>query len=838
MKRIHFLLLGLLIQIGTTAQQTPDAKIPGWKKVYRSTATKINDLVHTKLDAKFDYDKSYMYGKVWITLKPHFYPTDSLSLDAKGMDIHKVALVQGGNLIPLHYKYDGMMLDITLNKTYKNGENYTVYIDFTAKPDELKVTGSAAITEAKGLYFINPHGTEKNKPTQIWTQGETEGTSVWCPTIDKPNQKSTQEIVMTVPAKYVTLSNGKMTSQKKNADGTRTDTWVMDLPNAPYLFFMGVGPYAIIKDSYKGKEVNYYVEPEYAAVAKKIFGNTPEMMGFYSRILGVEYPWVKYDQMTARDYVSGAMENTTATLHTDALQQDARQLVDGNSFEDYVAHELFHQWFGDLVTTESWSNLSVNESFANFSETLWNEYKYGKDAGDAVNFKDIGKYLDDETNPSKDLIRFHYDNREDMFDMVTYSKGGRILNMLRNYIGDSAFFKSLNLYLTTNKFKSAEAQNLRLAFEEVTGQDLNWYWNQWYYGSGHPMLDIDYVYDDASKTVKVIMKQTQAGDKVFTLPFSIDVYNGAKKERHKVWMNDKLDSFTFSYSQKPDLVNVDGDKILLCQKKDNKNLYNYIHQYKYAGLYLDRREAIDYCAKHQDDAKAVELLKLALKDRFYDLRNYTLTKLKMDNDKVKQEVEPILLDLAKTDPKSIVRGSALGLLTNYDKPEYKDLFQKNLYDSSYTIAGNALAGLMKWDPEASYTVAKKLIKEPARGDLMDVLSAIMIQNKDAASFNTVNNYFGDLALGQSKFEMVKPMCDYIANTNDTEKVKAGVDNITKFRDALPEQYGITPVINNFLKEIITKKEKEKSTAGDSDKAALQQQIDYVQSKIGSEKKGF
>ena len=173
-------------------------------------------------------------------------------------------------------------------------------------------------------------------------------------------------------------------SQKKNADGTRTDYWKMDLPHAPYLFFMGVGDYAIIKDSYKGKEVSYYVEKEYAPVARKIFGHTPEMIAFYSKITGVDFPWPKYSQITGHDYVSGAMENTTATLHSDAAQQDARQLTDGNEWEDVIAHELFHQWFGDLVTCESWSNITLNESFADYSETLWNEYKYGKDAGDAT----------------------------------------------------------------------------------------------------------------------------------------------------------------------------------------------------------------------------------------------------------------------------------------------------------------------------------------------------------------------------------------------------------------------------------------------------------------------
>src|ERR1700761_4280712 len=374
-------------------QETPPAGNEPWKKVYRAAATKYDDLINTKLEVKFDYDKAYMYGKAWVTLKPHFYPTDTVTLDAKGMDIHKVAIDKDGKTEPLKYDYDGMKLLVHLDRTYKYTEKYTLFIDYTAKPNELKIhQGSAAITDAKGLYFINPKGEEKNKPTEIWTQGETEANSVWFPTIDKPNQKTTEEITMTVPQKYVTLSNGLLVGQKTNSDGTRTDHWKMDLPHAPYLFFMGVGDYAIIKDSYKGKDVNYYVEKEYAPVARQIFGHTPEMIAFYARITGVEYPWPKYDQIVGRDYVSGAMENTTSTLHEASAQQDARQLTDGNAWESVVAHELFHQWFGDLVTTESWSNLTVNESFADYSETLWSEYKYGKDAGDAVNFTGLDKY--------------------------------------------------------------------------------------------------------------------------------------------------------------------------------------------------------------------------------------------------------------------------------------------------------------------------------------------------------------------------------------------------------------------------------------------------------------
>jgi len=294
MKRIFFLLAIAVSPYLSEAQPGEEQQDTSWKKELRESYPRTNDLVHTKLDVKFDYDKSYLYGKEWLTLQPHFYPTDSLLLDAKGMEIKELSIVKGTVKTPLKYTYDGWQLNVKLDKTYQGKENYTIYIDYISKPNEVKVKGSLAINDAKGLYFINPKGEEKDKPTQIWTQGETEANSVWMVTIDKPNQKTTEEIYMTVPAKYVTLSNGLLKSQKKNADGTRTDYWKMDLPHAPYLFFMGVGDYRITKDSYKGKEVSYYVEKEYDAVARKIFGNTPEMIKFFSEKLGVDFPWAKY----------------------------------------------------------------------------------------------------------------------------------------------------------------------------------------------------------------------------------------------------------------------------------------------------------------------------------------------------------------------------------------------------------------------------------------------------------------------------------------------------------------------------------------------------------------
>lgn len=838
MKKLSLLVLLSFPVLILFAQHGPP-RDTSWKKVYQETPTRINNLVHTKLELKPDFSKSWLYGKAWIKLQPHFYPTDSLTLDAKGMELKKVALVKGTQQLPLKYSYDDWQLRIKLDKTYKSSEAYTIYIEYTAKPDEFEEKYSqGALLGIKGMYFINPLGEEKDKPTQIWTQGETESSSAWFPTIDKTNQKTTQELTITVDNKYVTLSNGKLVSQKKNADGTRSDYWKMDLPHAPYLFFLGVGEYAVIKDTWKGKEVSYYVEKDYAPVARKIFGNTPEMMSYFSKITGVDYPWVKYAQITGRDYVAGAMENTTATIHQETAQQDARQLVDGNIWEGTIAHELFHQWFGDYVTTESWSNLTLNESFADYSQTLWDEYKYGKDAGDAENFQGMQGYLQSGSQ-DKNLVRFQYENREDMFDAVSYQKGGRILHMLRNHVGDEAFFKSLNLYLTTNKFKSAEAHQLRLAFEEVTGRDLNWYFNQWYFGSGHPTVEIDYVYDDAAGRVNVIVKQTQKS-KLFRLPIAIDVYNGATKTRHQVWANNAVDTFSIPYTKRPELVNVDGDKVLLWNKKDNKTLDNFVHQYKYAGNYLDRREAIDFAAKKQDDPKAVDLLKSALNDKFAPLRVYAIGKIDMKKDGMRAAAEPVLLQLAKTNKDALTRANAIAKLGDLEKNDYNSLFKNAVNDSSYTVAGNALNALSRIDQAGALAIARDLSAKPAKGVLDEAIITAFVKTGDESMADKIIGDFSKMPLSQNKFNAINILSSYLAALKNTEKVKWGVEEIVKFRDEIPANFKsqTDPFINGMiLKGLLASKME--ALKSDASNTALSELVNFIKSKLPEEdKKGF
>ena len=400
------------------------AKVPAWAPkvfAYNPSRTQEFDLLHTKIEISFDWAKEHALGKATLKLKPWFYAADTLRLDAKGFELINVSILTNSGTKKLAYRYDSLKLHIALDKKYTRNEEFQVEIEYIARPNEVKQEGSAAISDAKGLYFINAKGEDPKKPKQIWTQGETESNSCWFPTIDSPNERCTDDIFIRVEDKYVTLSNGLLIDQKNNGDGTRTDHWKQDLPHAPYLFMMAIGEFAIVKDKWRNIDVNYYVEKQYEAHAKANFGNTPEMLEFYSTRMGVPYPWEKFSQVVVRDFVSGAMENTSAVIHFSALQQTMREHID-KSMEGIVAHELFHHWFGDLVTCESWANIPLNESFATYGEYLWDEYKYGKDMADELQLGNLNSYLDESKTKREPMIRFYYEKQEDMFELVVGKK--------------------------------------------------------------------------------------------------------------------------------------------------------------------------------------------------------------------------------------------------------------------------------------------------------------------------------------------------------------------------------------------------------------------------------
>jgi aminopeptidase N len=793
--KFKLLLLCCLLTFGASfAQENEEINTE-----YRAEREKVNDLVHTKLKVSFDYSKRYLLGEAWITLEPHFYTVNELELDAKSMLIHEIT--SAGK--ELKYEYDGHKLKIKLGNTYGKGDQYTVYINYTARPEEVEQEGSAAISSAKGLYFIDPDGTDPKKPTQIWTQGETESNSCWFPTIDTPNQKTSQEIYMTVPEQYVTLSNGLLTSQTDNNDGTRTDYWKFDQKHAPYLFFMGVGEYSIVKDKWKDKAVDYYVEKEYEPYAKGIFGLTPEMIEFFSNYTEIPYMWPKYAQIVGRDYVSGAMENTTAVMHGEMAYQTDSELVDKNVWESVVAHELFHHWFGDYVTAESWSNLTVNESFANYSEYLWFEHKYGRDYADAHRNKEIKGYMTPD-NELKDLVRFHYNSREDMFDGVSYNKGGAILHMLRSYLGDEAFRAGINRYLTDNQYGTGEAHQLRLAFEEVTGKDLNWFFNQWYYSNGHPKLDVKYVYSDEANIVTVQVEQTQ--ENLFRFPLAIEVYEGSSLKRYEEWVDEKSESFSFKYSNKPDLINVDADRTLLAEISDEKSVENLVHLYKHGSKYEDRREAIDGLSTQQENEMAYNILMNALSDPFYGLRIMAIDKIDLSNANAKKAIQAIE-KIASNDEKTLARAEAIKKLDALENQEYAKLFRTSLSSNSSAVKGSALKALYKIDKAAAMEFVASLDNDMDKESLKTALIPVYILDKTEEEIPFVaDNLIEGMFFTEDKERQntYKEGFQWVAASNSEEATQNLVDSFVQLGNQY-KQYGADKIAKQVLQQVMAAK---------------------------------
>jgi len=800
--------------------------------VYNASEKRINDLIHTKLEVSFDWDTQHLMGKATLTFKPYFYPTDSLTLDAKGFDLHTVELVKPGVNQPVDFAYNGKELKIVLPKTYTRDETYKIFIEYIAKPNDLPLGGSDAITSDKGLYFINPLGEVPDKPRQIWTQGETESSSCWFPTIDSPNERMTQEIFITVGKDFTTLSNGELVYSNFNADDTRTDYWNMSLPHAPYLAMMAVGEYRVALDKWispNGVEipVNYYIEEEFADNVFGIFGNTSEMIRFYSDILDYPFPWQKYSQVIVRDYVSGAMENTTATIHGEFLNQTAREMIDSDN-EDVIAHELFHQWFGDLVTCESWANLPLNESFATYGEYLWNEYKYGLDEA-ALKFRSSRDgYFREAQYEKKDMIRFDYADKDDMFDGHSYNKGGQILHMLRNYVGDEAFFASLSRYLKDNEYQSVEIHNLRLAFEKVTGEDLNWFFNQWFLSAGHPVLDINYSYDEVNKKETVTINQVQDFEEspLFVLPMTIDVYTTEGVVSYEVVLRDKEETFTFPASQFPLLVNVDAKKITLAEKRDNRPTAWWSYQFYHAKNYMDKYEAMQKAQELIATEKEIfePMVMDALSDPFWGIKTMALTLVKyMKN---YSNTEQTVLGLTKDD-NSMVRSLALFNLENsYDEKQYEKNFIEALEDPSYSVVSYGLIGLVAIDGSLALEKAKAFESEK-NSNIEGAVGRIYSDYGGAGEHAFFQRNF---ATSRPSYQLINLYPNYVAR-QDYETITHGINNLKKIAEN-GEPWWIRMIAfrsMKTLKDLLGSKEDElklqqESTTDSSEKARLDHKL--------------
>lgn len=792
------------------------------------TPDKVWELIHTDIDISFNLAKKTAEATADLTLHPYFYPSDSISLDAKGMKILSVVYNGNGKSVnpeddkivshkiadTLPFQYTGTKLNMKLPATFQRADTIQLQIHYIAMPYASENTGGQAITSDRGLYFINTNHFEPYQQMQIWTQGETEANSHWFPTFDHTNFRSTFKITMHVPDSFKTLSNGKLVASREEQNGMRADTWVQDIPIPPYLVMMAASNFAVVKDnSWNGKDVAYYVPQEYKDYAKDIFRHTPEMIDFFSKKLNLDYPWNKYNQVIGYDYVSGAMENVSASLFGAFNLKDARQIADDNN-DFIIAHELFHQWFGDYVTCENWSQITLNESFADFSEKLWAEYKYGKDEAEIEFYHSKLRYLGQAPNSDLPLVRYRYQHPDDVFDRVSYSKGGMILNYLRKLTGDSAFFDALHLYLTQNALQSTEADQLRLAFEKVTGKDWNWFFNQWYLNGGHPVLDIQYSFDDAAREMTVKVAQVQQAEdyqtKVYVLPLMAQIVQGNHLESFPILIDSEKQSFVFSYegAERP-LFIPDAGHWLPGVIVDHKDFGQWRQQYFAAGrlsadssanagisgLGFENLDKMDLMSRHDallgifakkgkiGDVRIDSVFKAAIESdpsAFIRLTAINLlVKMNIPGNKIWKD---FFYKVASSDKDNKVKAAAISWLGQRKDEQYRNFYEKKTDDASYYIAAAALTALNEINHHRAETIARGLLgKNRFSAYWLEIAGQIIGQNgnpEDYAFFSNVlwHKFEGDRALFMDSF------AEYLLNVSSDSVFYKGLALIDKLAE--------------------------------------------------------
>ncbi len=733
---------------------------------YRAAEMREWDLLDTDLDIQFNWENSTAPARAILTMTPLFYPQTNVELDAVGF--HLLHVGQVGQSDSLAYRYDGVKLRVELKREIVHGDTLRLEIEYVARPEMNELSQGRAVTSDKGLYFINPIGQYKDKPRQVWTQGETQANSRWVPTFDQPNERATQTFKITVDTIFETLSNGLLTSSLDRGNGKRTDTWRMELPHAPYLMMIAVGDYSITRETWQGIPIEYYVEHGFEHDAKAIFPDVAAMLSFYSDYTGVAYPWSKLAHVVVRDYVSGAMENTTAIVYSENVQRTSQELVDEMRNEQICAHEIFHQWFGDLVTCESWSNTVLNEGFANYGEYLWTEFKYGQEEAEIGRQDELGGYLNELRRKRHPLVDFHYDQPDDMFDAHSYNKGGMVLHMLRQYLGEPLFRAGLTRYLEQNAYSAVEIHHLRLAMESVSGQDLNWFFNQWYFAPGHPTVKWDWNYNAKQQMLTVRTEQVQLlkeNNDVYRLPSEIAVLlPGDNVVRFPLTMDEREQFFTFKLAETPVLVDLDPDRILLMEQEhadwspDAAQAYWRMQPSVWTRLAILDQLGPDYRA----------LQPYPWQDAQWQVRSKALDQV--------EEIDTMLLKelvrIAREDAHSELRARAIALVADQDWGEDKIQFLKEIIasDKTFPVQATALYALFSLNKSEAMKASQQMDSDESMTNIL-ILSGFFAQAEALDELAYFHKHWENIS-GYPRMSFMKSYIDLVKNGNDIVKDEA------------------------------------------------------------------
>jgi aminopeptidase N len=558
------------------------------------------NLQHSKIALRFDVEQKKVLGDVTHSLAILRDGTAKIAFDSVGLTIQSVAV----NKSPAKFETPWGKLIIPLPAPAKAGDKFEVAIRYEGTP-------------AKGLYFILPDKDYPDRPKQIWTQGESEDTRYYLPTYDYPNDRLTTETILTVPASWITVSNGKLINVTDAGKGLKTWYWKESLPSSTYLITVVAGEFDEVKDTWHGIPVTYYAPKGRGDRLPINYGRTPAMLELFSKKFGVDYPWEKYAQVMVDDFVAGGMENSSATTNTSSSLVHPRLAPEYFTGEDgLISHELGHQWFGDLVTCKDWGNIWLNEGFATFLEFVWSESRYGKDQADYERWQATREWFGNNTLWNKPTVRHDFEDSSE-FDENAYGKGGWVLYMLRHQLGDDAFYRALKHYLEANRGKNVVTADLAKAIEEATHTNVDQFFSQWLYGAGAPKFDLSYTYDNEKHQVALTVKQTQTIEGrvgIFRVPVEVEITTGAGAKLYPITVSKATQIFTLPADAAPLLVLFDKGGQVLKSAEFHKEKKEWLYQLKNASDLSDRADAAIALGKNKKDEEVVAALGDALRN--------------------------------------------------------------------------------------------------------------------------------------------------------------------------------------------------------------------------------
>ncbi|MFP4254943.1 MAG: M1 family aminopeptidase [Halothece sp.] len=524
--------------------------LPGAKPHY--TPDRPGNVQHIYLDLALDIANQSCQGSSTITLKPVQSGLTNLTLDAEDLNIESVQINQVNQ--PFHY--DGKKLQVQLLKA-TTLEPFDLVIDYQVNQPQ------------RGLYFIQPDKDYPDKPTQVWTQGEDEDSRFWFPCFDYPGQLATSEIRIKVPKPYLAVSNGKLVATEDQGN-TTVYHWRQDQVHPTYLMTLAVGDFAKITDSWGDIPVEYYVEKGREEDAKRTMGKTPEMIEFFSQTFGYAYPYPKYAQVAVADFIFGGMENTSTTLLTDRCLLDERAMLDHQRAESLVAHELAHQWFGDLLVIKHWSHAWIKEGMASYSEVLWTEKEYSKEEGAYYVLNEARSYInEDSSRYRRPMVMNIYREPIELYDRHIYEKGSCVYHMIRGELGEEGFTQAIQHFVQRNAHRTVETVDLLRAIEEATGRNLAPLFDQYVFRGGHPDFKVSYTWEAKDQLVKLKVTQTQGKtDKDVTenelfdlnIPIAFGYVSEEKElcyESLSLHLHEKEHTFYFPLPKQPDFISFD-----------------------------------------------------------------------------------------------------------------------------------------------------------------------------------------------------------------------------------------------------------------------------------------